>query len=422
MFAFSPAIDLPEIDFHLTEVELVDPDTLQGLVGDPEPEPLPPEPLSPAPPTPEQIEEAKRQAEAEAEKKAQEEAKKAEAAKKRAEAAKRKRETQRKNFANRGTNADQLSPPRSTFHLLLVPKKIRKLPFADTAFKLLEPWPDFDFLVRKGGLDPLNDFDHIVIASPNITDARETFLAVDFKTSRGKIKKAIERAVAREGLVIEWVDDGGFLRGNPRPKNPQRKDLDPRWFVFHPKKKVAMFVRDAFLDQILADSDAPAGEEGTARAFVDNLTKLRKFAAEQPLAGMQLKVADLSNAVSGVVLPVPLPDTLELSVEASTTPITVLKLTFLDVVAAKKFLNFYDEELKAYIVGLAGGGWLGEGAYSAVAKPILDKIAISREDETVTLRAEFSRTHIETLLNKVAELTSKTGKAADAKRARGTAP
>lgn len=416
LIAFHPTIDIPEITFELTEVELVDPDMLQGLSGEPEAPPKPaqatPEP-DPEPPKPDPAleDEKKRLEEQERLRKEAEALAKAEAEKKkkRQEAAKKRRQ-QRKNFASKGSSADELAPPTSTFNLLLVPKKIRKLPFAGTAFSLLEPWPDFDFLVRKGGLDPLKDFDHIVIASPNITNPLDTFLAVDYKTSRKKVVKAIERAVAAEGEVIEWVDDGGYLRGNPRPADPGKKDRDKRWFVFHPKKKVAMFVREAFLEQVLADDDSPAAKDGTARAFVDNLTKLRRYASEQPLSGMQLKVSDISNAVKRLRLPFPTPDQLEISVAADRDPIVVIRLGFADVVEAKKFEIWFDVELRKVFTGLSVTAIFGSGIYNSSV--------VSRRDATVTVRSELDQKQIEWVLEQLAEQTKATTEAADRQRAK----
>ena len=414
MIGFSVPLEIPDLEFELAEVELVDPDAIAGLVGTPEAE-APPQPPATPPTTAPDDTDQKAQEEAERKrleadaKRLEQEKKEAEEKKKARKERRKERKEQRKNFASQGSNADQLAPPTSTFHLLLVPKKIRRLPFAKTAFSLLEPWPDFDFLVRKGGLDPLQDVDHIVIASPNITNALDTFLAVEYRTSRKKIIRAIERAVATDGQVIEWVDDHGFLRGNPRPADKTKPDRDNRWFVFHPKKKVAMFVREVFLDQILADSAAPVGEAGTAREFVDNLTKLREFAEQQPLSGLQLKVADLSNTVSGLKLPFPAPDLIELTIEAAKAPIMVLKFDFTDIVDAKQFLIYYNETLGEHLRGF-------QYQITGVTR-IYEDIAVTRNETMITLRTELSQAQIELVLDSVVKLTKKATDHADRGRA-----
>lgn len=431
MFGWTPKITVPEIDLEFTEVKLIDPDLLQGLSGEPEPppEPPPPDPTPPPEPPPEPEPEPDTKAEDEQKKKEEEERKKKEAEEKRkkAEERRKKKAEQRKNFAKKGTSADQLSPPTSKFHVLLVPKTLKKLPFAEKGFALLEPWPDFDFLVRKGGLDPLQDFNHIVIASANITDATETFLAVDFRPSRAKVKKAIERAVEKSGQEIEWVESGGYLQGAPRPKGG-KKDVDDRVFVFHPKKKIAMLIRKPYLDQALADDDTVVSDaKGSPREFVNNLVRVRKFAAEQPLAGMQLKVADLSSSFSGLSLgkilrsmglaaPADLatPDSIEVSIEASKNPILVLKLGYADLVDAKQFQFWFDEDLGDALKNAVGGAvWTFGGV-----RVLFEAFSASREDTVVAIRGELEQKQIETILDFVVGTTKSVTKNADEQRAK----
>ena len=305
-----------------------------------------------------------------------------------------------------------------------MPKTLKKLPFAEKGFSLLEPWPDFDFLVRKGGLDPLQDFNHIVIASANITDATETFLAVDFRPSRKRVKKAIERAVSKSGQEIEWVETGGYLQGSPKPKGG-REDKDDRVFVFHPKKKIAMLIRKPYLDQALADDEEVVSDEhGSPREFVNNLVRVRKFAADQPLAGMQLKVADLSASISGFDLgailrgtglsapsDLPTPDVIEVSVEASRNPILVLKLGFLDAAKAKDFQDWFDNDLGTALRDLVGMiGWHGG------VGPLFEAFSSSRDEAMVALRGELNQTQIETILDFVVGTTKAVTKQADERR------
>lgn len=428
MFGWAPKITVPEIDLEFTEVKLIDPDLLQGLSGQPEPPPAPPPPEpTPPPPEPEPEPDTKAEDEQKEKEEAERKAKEAEEKRKKAEEARKKKAEQRKNFANKGTSADLLSPPTSKFHVLLVPKTLKKLPFAEKGFALLEPWPDFDFLVRKGGLDPLKDFDHIVIASANITDATETFLAVDFRPSRAKVQKAIERAVEKSGQEIEWVEADGYLQGSPRPKGG-KKDVDDRVFVFHPKKKIAMLIRKPYLDQALADDeDVVSDENGSPREFVNNLVRVRKFAEEQPLAGMQLKVADLSSSFSGLSLgkilrsmglaapeDLATPDTIEVSVEAASSPILVLKLGFSNLVDAKQFQFWFDEDLGSALKDAVGGAvWTFGGV-----RVLFEAFTASREDTIVAIRGELEQKQIETILDFVVGTTKSVTKKADEQRAK----
>jgi hypothetical protein len=359
-----PELEMPEIELELTEVELVDPDLLQGEQPDPVPEPPPavvePPPVAP-PPTPVDPK--------------SEEPKPPEPV-----------EPEPAKFAAKGSNADKLAPPQSTFHMLLVPKKIRKLPFSQQVLDIMAPLPDFELLIDGGRFDALRDFDHIVIASPDIRDWTQTFLAVDFRVSRAEVQRAIERAAAADDHVIEWVEDGGLLRGNPRPTDPKKEDADNRWFVFL-EGKVAVYVREEFLPSILA---GPTDDDRkTAGNFVANLSKLRRFADRQPEAGMQIVLKGLRRNIfkkapklGGKPLPFQLPDGFELSASATEEPEVVIRVEFANVVEAKAFLKWWNEDLRALIDGSLAiklqAGWL------------YDLFEPERDAAQVTLRGQMT--------------------------------
>lgn len=395
---YAKTFEIPEFEFELAEVELMDPDLLQAEEGEPDAKPAAPPPQTVVEPPPPPVAEPTGPSEEELKKKEEEERKKKEE-----EERKKKEEEEGKRFAKKGTRAEELAPPTSTFHLLLVPRKIRKLPFAETAFTLLQPWPDFNFLVNRGGLDPLKDFDHIIIASPDIRDWRQTFLAVDYTTSQGDIQAAIERAVGETGQVIEWVDTAGYISGNPRPADPEVEDEDVRWFVLHPDKKVAFYVHDKLLKAALDETEADP-ERRTKSNFVKNLTKMKRFASRQPRAGMQLKMSDLRRAVRKATLPFPMPDEFELSVEAARSPELVIKFQYEALLEAKKFQKWYEGEFQEY---------LDEPQYRYTLKPYLDGAVLEREKSTVVVRNSFTQEQIELLLGTLSGYAKKMTDRAD---------
>jgi hypothetical protein len=377
-----PEFEMPDIELEMVEVELVDPDALQGEDPDPVPEPPPPvvepQPVTPPPPTP--TDETSEQQKPPPVPEPEEPAK----------------------FAEKGSNADKLAPPQSTFHMLLVPKKIRKLPFSQQVLDIMAPLPDFELLIDAGGLDAMRDFDHIVIASPNIQDWTQTFLAVDYRISRAEVQRAIERAVAADDHVIEWVEDGGLLRGNPRPKDPKKKDGDNRWFVFL-EGKIAIYVRDEFLPSIL---EGPAGDDRkTAGNFVANLAKLRRFAERQPDAGMQLVFKGLTRIlkkgikIGGKPLPFKIPDGFEVSASAAQEPEVVIRGEFTNVVEAKAFVKWWDDELSALLDGSftlkLTVGW------------IYDLLAVERDGVEVTLRGQMTTDQAVKAMQLIADGTRK---------------
>jgi hypothetical protein len=378
----APDVELPELDIEFTEVELIDPDALQGEEPTAEPPPTvvepPPTPQVPTPPDPT-----------------------ADAPKPEPE----KPPPEQPKFAAKGSNADELAPPQSTFHMLLVPKKIRKLSFSQQVLDIMAPLPDFEMLIDAGRFDALRDFDHIVIASPDIRDWTQTFLAVDYRMSREEVQRAIERAALADGQVIEWVEDGGLLRGNPRPKDPEKEDADNRWFVFLPGK-VAVYVRDEFLPNILA---GPTDDDRkTAGNFVANLSKLRRFAERQPDAGLQLVFKGLRRAikrepkVGGKPLPFKLPDGFEVSASAAEEPEVVIRGEFATIVEAKAFVKWWNVELGAIIDAdlrlKLGIGW------------VYGLLTVERDGARVSLRGQMDAKQAITVMGLLADQSRKIAK------------
>lgn len=375
----SSDIEIPEIELELTEVELIDPEMLQGEEAAPVPEPPPPAEPPPKPP-----EEPKPEIKEDAPKPPE-------------EPKPEPPPEEKPKFAAKGSEADKLAPPQSTFHMLLVPKKIRKLPFSQQVLDIMAPLPDFELLIDKGRFDALRDFDHIVIASPNIQDWTQTFLAVDYRISREEVQRAIERAAAADGNVIEWIEDGGPLRGNPRPKDPEADDPDNRWFVFL-EGKVAIYVREEFLPSILA---GPAGDDRkTAGNFVANLAKLRRFADRQPEAGMQLVFKGIRRSlkkgikVGGKPLPFKIPDELEISASAAEEPELVIRFEFETAADAKTFGEWWESEV--LLDALDFGTKL-------VAGPIYRQLAVERDGVRVALRGQLTTDQTVMLMGAIAK-------------------
>jgi len=379
-FGPSPELDL-DIDIELEEVELLDPDAIQAEAPPP-PEPPPPVVAPPPVTEPTPVDPA-----AEEKQKAEEEKKKEEPP-----------PEPKRDLGKKATQVDRLGPTNSTFYMLLVPKKIRSLSFGDKARDVMAPLPDYQYLVAGGGLDPLTDFDHLVIASPNITDWTQTFLAVDYKMSREKMKAAIEQAVAASGEVIEWIEEDGVLRGNPRPANESDEDVDPRWFVLL-EDKIAVYVREEFLPHVLGDEES--ADAPTAGGYVANLTKLRRFASRQPTSGMQIVIKDIRAAVKqSRGFKFQLPDRLEVSVEATEEPEVLVRMEWPDVVEAKAFELFWRDDIPRvidrYKVPLVFN-----------PKSYYDQIEVSQDAGKVDLWARFDTGQASTILDLVAQQSAK---------------
>lgn len=387
-----PRIEMPRIEFELTEVTLLDPDAIQGDdgPGDQEPPPIPePPPPAPAVPTPPPPESGLEPAPPPATEKPSESSDDANAP---PSAAEPNRSLGRKN-----SRVDRLGPANSTFYFLLVPAKIRKMKHAEAAMDIMASFPDFEYLVDAGGFDPLRDFDHLVISTPNITDPRQTFLIVDYKMSRDDVRQTIERAATARGEVLEWIDEGGVLRANPRPADPEREDWDPRWFVLPEEHNFAAYIREEYVPALLKDD---AGPEKTATNFVANLAQLRRFAARIPSAGFQFLQKDIYAALKSVKgLPFPMPDALEVTMEAASDPELLLKATFLrpeDAVATERWLR---EDLKELINSNL--------IYKLKMKWIYELFEFELEGRDLKLWAQLDADQTKLLLTLAADLVAK---------------
>jgi hypothetical protein len=370
---FNVDIELPDIEFELTEMDFVDPEQEIGKEKPPEPPPepevvplpigpeLPPEGLGPKqeekPPEP----------------------------------------PKPKVFGEKHSKVDELGPANSNFYMLLNAKKVAGLPFADNVVEIMAPLPDFQFIVEGGGFHALRDFNYLVIASPNLRDLTQTFLAVEYKLTQAEMQAGLDRAAALEGDRIEWIVKDGRTMGNPVPIDDPAKDRDPRWFVFL-DDKVAVYVREEFLPSIARDAD---DGKKTAGNFVANLAKIKTFAAREPRAGLQLVLKDINASIKIKKSPFEIPDSVELMAEGKAAPELMIKTEFLDDVAAKRFENqwkddlprFIDEKVPFIVRGMVRGFY--------------DDTQFSLDGKVVTLRSTFSESQASLILGQIAAQSSK---------------
>lgn len=363
-------IEVPEFEFEITELEPVELD--QELQAGQQPPP-PPEPeVAPPPMGPE--------------KPPEDEGPKPE---------EKPPEKPKPKFAAKTSRVAELGPGSSNFFMLLSARKVSGLPFADAIVEIMAPLPDFEFIISGGGFHALKDFNYIVIASPNLRDLTQTFLAVEYRLPQREVQAGLDRAAAAEGLKIDWEVRDGRTMGNPRPIADPEQDDDPRWFVFL-DDDVAVYVREEFLPAIITGPDAARGN--TAGNFVANLTKLRSFAAREPRAGLQLVLKDIHASVKlKKEPPFPLPNNLELMAEASTSPELVVKSEYLDDVAAAQMQRQWSEELPRFIDEKVP-------FYARfMVRSFYEATELSRDARSLHLRADFTKDQAKFILEQIAE-------------------
>lgn len=379
---FTIAVDAPELEFEWEEVELLDPDQLQAErkveIAAPEPPPPEPTPVTPPPqPEPEKPPEPTPEPEAP----------------KPPEPEKEKEPPKPKQFGDKDAKLEALGPANSTFFMMLSTQKIADLSFAGDAVDVMAPIYDFQFIVQGGGFHPFEDFDYIVIASPDARDASQTFLAVAYRLPQAEMIAGIERGAAKLDQDVVWETRNGYKLTNPKPKDPNRKDWDPRWFVFV-DDKTGVYVREEFLDQILSGPSANGAK--TSGNYVANLSRLRKFAKAEPRAGLLLEVRDLRNALkrvrmkNGGKLPFEFPDDIEIMAEADENPELVVKLGFLTEDEAKLAEQFWNEQVADLFAKNL--------TYKFLFGAIYAKTSLERDGKRVILRADLNEAQIRQIL------------------------
>lgn len=282
-------------------------------------------------------------------------------------------------FGDKTSKITAMVPENATWSLMLANTRIKKLPFRDEATEIMAPLRDFQLLVDDAGFDVWEDFEFIVMGSPDFTDPTQAFVAVQYKFGHAEMKAGVDRASAKAGMVVDWREENGATVGDPRMIDPDEDELDNRQYVLLPGDSVALYVREEFIEQIVA---GPQGGKGkTSGNFVANIAKMRKFTQAEPKAGVQLVLADLRSMVK---LPkdsaFDVPDRIELMWEAAKTPELVVKIDFIAEEHAIKAETYWNEKLEQDLRD--AGAWITVGG-------MIEATTIEREGKQIRLRHEF---------------------------------
>ncbi|NVB37316.1 hypothetical protein G6O69_05700 [Pseudenhygromyxa sp. WMMC2535] len=375
-----PTYEIDFIDFEAKEIE---PDAAQG-----EPEPEQPEPETPDPPAEEeaappptplpedpQAEEAAPEPEPEPE------------------------PEPKPKFGERRSKITAMVPPNATWTLMLANKRVKKLPFRDAATEIMAPLSDFQLLVDEAGFDVWEDFDFIVMGSPDATDQTQAFVAVQYGFGHDEMRAAIDRASARRGMSVDWRSQGEGKRqawiGDPHYEDPdlEERSRDDRQFVLVPGDEVAIYVREAFVEQVAAGPDASKGK--TSANFVANIGKMRRYTYAEPKAGVQVVLEDIRSMVRAPEgFPIEIPSRAELMWEAAKSPELVIKLDFLESAHAEGAKQYWEEKLEADLRKL--GAW-------DVAGGIISDTKVEVEGETLVLRHQFNEVAARIVLQMIAK-------------------
>jgi hypothetical protein len=282
-------------------------------------------------------------------------------------------------FGEKTSKIAAMVPENATWSLMLANSRIKKLPFRDEATEIMAPLRDFQLLVDDAGFDVWEDFEFIVMGSPDFTDPTQAFVAVQYKFGHAEMQAGIDRACAKAKMTVDWREENGATIGDPRMLDPEEEEPDNRQYVLLPGDSVALYVREEFIAQIVAGPEGGKGK--TSGNFVANIAKMKKFTQAEPKAGVQLVLADLRSMVK---LPedsaFDVPDRIELMWEAAKTPELVIKIDFIAEAHAEKAEKYWNEKLEQDLRD--AGVWMTVGG-------MIDATTIEREGKQIRLRHEF---------------------------------
>jgi outer membrane biosynthesis protein TonB len=371
--------ELPDydLDFIVFDVKEIEPDKAQGEV---EEEPEPPEEEPPAeeeatPPPVEQPEDPEGEAAL-------------------PEPEPEPEEPPKPKFGQKSSKIKALVPPNATWTLVLANTRIKKLPFRESATEIMAPLRDFRLLVDDAGFNIWEDFEYVVMGSPDATDQTQAFVAVQYTFGHEEMKAGIERATAKHGMVVDWREENEALVGDPRYADPDLEDRNPddRQFVLLPGDKVALYLREAFVEQVVAGPDASKGK--TSGNFVANIARIRRYVAAERKAGIQLVVEDIRSMVRvGKNFPIEIPSRAELMWEAAKNPQLVIKLDFLETEHADIAEKYWNEHLEDDLRKV--GAWDVAGGFIAGT-------TLERNKRQLVFRYQFNEVSARVTLQMVA--------------------
>jgi hypothetical protein len=116
------------------------------------------------------------------------------------------------------TDLGQLGPEGSRFTLLLRLDRVKGTPYAEPLDAVLVHMPDRRDLLEGTGLSFYDDFEALLVATPNPLDYRVTFLAARHHLADGPMRAAVDRGARATGRVVAWRSEGGRPWGERRAR------------------------------------------------------------------------------------------------------------------------------------------------------------------------------------------------------------
>jgi hypothetical protein len=299
------------------------------------------------------------------------------------------------------TDLRQLGPEGSRFTMLLRVDRLKNTPFAEPVDTLLMRMPDRRDLLEGTGLSFYDDFEALLIATPNPLDYTATFLAARHHVSDAAMRSAIDRGARATDRVVAWRTQDRRPWGERHARGPAAATRDERIIVLPAPGLVVVTppayralllgpARQASAEGSVGDGGVDAGDAGApAPSWASLLRRIDDETGLLPADAVAMASAvDLFKRAPGapppellgVELEVPRALTVVLGVEP--VPYFELTATFADEAAARRC----EESWPTLQRKLRTNPYLVLGGLSSMAA----RIAATREGATVRLRLTSS--------------------------------
>lgn len=270
----------------------------------------------------------------------------------------------------------EVGPGDAALLVLLRCDQIRKSPFADATRALLSAFYDFRALLAGSGLDPLRDFDRLLIATPNPYRISETVLVARHALETAAARAALDAGVEAAAGGVRWTPTAAGWQGEV--SSPPRLPGDPRRLAL--EDHLLVFAAPGLIDQlwrpVAPPVTAPAGSRSSPpppRPWVDLLLEgglaAPNASAVHAEAGLLVRAINLPRLIR---LPpgLPMPLAAQVSVPVSEPTRVAAVLSFTDAAEAASALRALQLEL-ARLQSLLVLRVLGVGA-------LLDRLELRR--------------------------------------------
>ena len=99
-------------------------------------------------------------------------------------------------------------PPGAQLAIRIDMERIRRSPLAGDVRQLLAEIPDWQVVLDGSGIEPVDDLERVMIASPNLQRSR-MLLAGRYEGDVARVREMVDRMAAARGVTAEWRTEHG---------------------------------------------------------------------------------------------------------------------------------------------------------------------------------------------------------------------